>query len=439
MIKNLFDLFVRKLRQSTRGQSLVEMAVVAPLAIFMLIGVFEVGWALRGYVVLVNANREVTRFAIRPGYLDYSDPLKERETVGYNRVFTHAHTTIAEQLPLDFDTNSRLVISHLVVDTGLPCDPEEVPDIQDCKCERFTDPTYNFNATQVYTYDDLILHPGLPGQEYYVQAYPTRTLTATLFNYEVEVEERARENNKFNCELMKKGGIPSANNYIITEVSYDQPQLFGFPLVSNPLTDPVPLYTHTTMRMVTGARSGENADTVGPVCDAYPIIVHKDTIQYRVTGPDGKEVKFGQKVDIFDGNGGSDFGWLAWNPDNSVGSNSTPYLRDALRTANTPLNDYTNARDPNDHMLSVNDYVASMQGDKAAVESSDALLSALIGKIIRIPVWDTFHPGTGGQRDAYHIIGFAWVRIEQKSDIDLPGKDVQATYLGDASDSCPAS
>ncbi|MBN1218571.1 MAG: pilus assembly protein, partial [Anaerolineae bacterium] len=45
-----------KLRNQ-RGQSLVEMAIVTPLLIFLLLGVFEVGNAVRNYMVLVNVNR----------------------------------------------------------------------------------------------------------------------------------------------------------------------------------------------------------------------------------------------------------------------------------------------------------------------------------------------------------------------------------------------
>ncbi len=417
--------FARRRREM--GQSLVEVAIIAPIAIFMMIGAFEVGWALRGYLTMVNVNREATRFAIRPGYLDYS--IKDAETVGYNRVLTHTYGTLGDQLPLDFENNSKLIISHLVVHTGWPCDPEN--DIADCNCDEFVNPASNFNQTQVYTYDDLILHPDMSGFDYYAYAYPTHTLTATLINYPQQVEERIRQNNRFNCEILKKDGLPSANNYVITELFYEQPQLFGFPLVSNPLTDPVPLYTHTSMRIV-NSRADEAVDTIGPVCDAYPIVVHEDTIKYK-TG-----TKIGHKLDIFDGNGGSDFGWLAWNPDNSSGSESTPYLRDELWTSYTPMNDFTDAREPTDHTLSVGDYVASIDGDKAAVESSDHLVSALIGKEIRIPVWDTFSPGLGTDRDAYHIVGFAWVRIEAASDIDLPGKTIMATYLGPADEPCEA-
>ncbi|MFN8453606.1 MAG: hypothetical protein U0401_02865 [Anaerolineae bacterium] len=58
---------------------------------------------------------------------------------------------------------------------------------------------------------------------------------------------------------MKKssGVLPSANNVIITEIYYNQPQLFGFPLISNPFTNPVPMYAQTAMRMIVASRSGE--------------------------------------------------------------------------------------------------------------------------------------------------------------------------------------
>ena len=48
-----------------RGQSLVEMAVIAPLLIFIFIGLTEVGWAMRGYMILLQGTREAARFAVR--------------------------------------------------------------------------------------------------------------------------------------------------------------------------------------------------------------------------------------------------------------------------------------------------------------------------------------------------------------------------------------
>lgn len=430
---------LRILSQPAKGQSLVEMAIVTPILIFMLMGLFEVGAVLRGYLVLANVSREITRFAVRPGYLDFSTEQKAADS--YKTVRDWVHTSLSDQLELDFDPvsgNATLIISHVVADTGLPCeDIYENPGA--CDCNAFiTNPNYSKN----FTLDDLIIHAGKGGMEFQTQRFgPAMTETGarkSLIDYEKLIfKQLAPQNNRFNCEIIKKGGLPSASNVVITELFFDQPQLFGFPVISNPYTDPIPLYAHTTMRLTSATRSTgveggsltANIETLGPVCDAYPFTIHQSALIGQL----------GQRVDIFGGPGGSDFGWLAWNPDSSTGSQSSPYLRNELKFSTMALNDFVNARDPSDVALSVGDYVASISGVEATAESSHHLVSALIGKKIRIPVWDTFVAGTGGERDAYHIPSFAWVRIEATSDINLPGKTVYATYLGDASEACSAS
>ena len=63
-----------RITNNERGQSLVEMAIITPILILLFLGVFEVGWALRGYLVLANVNRETVRFSVKSGNLDFSDP-----------------------------------------------------------------------------------------------------------------------------------------------------------------------------------------------------------------------------------------------------------------------------------------------------------------------------------------------------------------------------
>jgi hypothetical protein len=444
--------FKRMLTGSDKGQSLVEMAIITPLLIFLLLGVFEVGWALRGYLVLVNVNREITRFSVRPGYLNFST--RADVITSYLRVRDWTVTSLSGQLNMVFSNtgiitntgNTTLIVSHVVVDTGLPCeDINTNPD--NCECDKFeTDLNYGFAL------DDLIIHPNIPGMEYQRGYFgPTQTVAgirATRIDFDdllyndndhngVKDDDDGLipRNNKFNCELIKKGGIPSSNNLIITELFYDQPQLFGFPLISNPFTDPVPLYTHTTMRIVGAARSSgresgsltDDIDTIGPVCDAFPFVVYKDTIEY------GTDNKLNQTVDIFDGHkdhggGGTsnDYGWLAWNP----GKTSEGDLEDELMYSTTSLNDFKDPVTADEHLGRL-DNVRSITGTHTNVETSHNLVSALIGKKIRIPVWDTFSSNN------YHIIGFAWIQIESSGDINLPGEEVKATYLGDAKENCP--
>ncbi len=72
-----------KFRKKENGQSLVEMAVIAPILIFMLIGLFEVGYALWGYMTLLSVDRETDRYAAISGALDYSIP--NPDNVGLER------------------------------------------------------------------------------------------------------------------------------------------------------------------------------------------------------------------------------------------------------------------------------------------------------------------------------------------------------------------
>lgn len=58
----------RNLRQ--RGQSVVELAIILPFLILLIIGMVEIGFALRSYLYVNTACREGIRFASRGRYTD---------------------------------------------------------------------------------------------------------------------------------------------------------------------------------------------------------------------------------------------------------------------------------------------------------------------------------------------------------------------------------
>jgi hypothetical protein len=419
-----------------KGQGLVEMAIVTPILIFMLLGVFEVGWALRGYLVLTNVNREITRFAIRPNYLSYTVKNNNPPTatfpitpayvsVGYNQVLSYTYETLSNQLPMIFSsgvTSSTMIISHMVIDTGLPC-KEGV----NCKCNDFvTVPSY-ISSTDVLTLDDLILHPGVPGYEYFYSAkFPLTSTRVTKFNYEQEALNLKKQNNKFNCELMNKSTstIPSANNVIFTEIYYNQPQIFGFPLISNPLTDPVPMYAHTAMRMIVASRSGENVDTVGPVCIAIPFTIRNTQVNTATVGSTVFDIMGGEAPA-----GVNDQGFLAWLPQ----WQNVPELDLEFSYPRSAFNSYTNAKVSSDHSLSVGDYVKSLPGNNNAIEIRDHI-DALIasGEPVIIPVWDQWDSGTS----SFHISTFIKVRLISNPVYHLTtnNPEVWAVYDGPATE-----
>lgn len=420
-----------KSHHNEKGQSLVEMAIAAPVLIIFLLGIFEVGSAVRQYLTLVNVNREITRFAIRPGYLDFSTEESIHE--GYVSVKEWASNAVSGQLELDFtDTGdidntgtTTMIVSHLVVDTGVPCDPE---DSDPCDCDGFVaDPP----TTTPFTFDDIIIHPGIEDYDYQAERFgPTQTVTGirdTRLDYEAIVDELAAQNNQFNCEIIKKGGIPSSNNVIITELFFDQPQLFGFPFISNPYTDPVPLYTHTSMRLTQAAR-GYTAETVGPMCMAYPMIIPRSVFE---------DAEYGDIVDILGGAGPSNFGFLSWDP----AENDENYLNLELLYFESSMNDYFNVADVTDTTLSVGDWVKSNSGAITSIDTRNNLAALANDPYIIIPVWDDVEPNGFDQLSnplpppavvkAYHIYSFVKVKIIE-SGIDIPHKTIEAQYLGPA-------
>lgn len=210
-----------------RGQALVETAIIAPIVIFMLIGVFEVGWALRGYLVLANANREAARFAVRPGYLDFTIPQPQ-----YDRAISHSFTAMSGQI----DFSGTIIISHFYVDVGYICDPGEL-----CDCPNDVNnpisPTIVMSPLNVPTYS---------------YTYPATSTDVTRLDYAEYEADLVRQNRMFQCEFQnrERGRILRPESQVVVEFIYYQNQLFGFPLISNPLTDPVRMYAHSTFRQI---------------------------------------------------------------------------------------------------------------------------------------------------------------------------------------------
>jgi Flp pilus assembly protein TadG len=57
----------RHLWRSERGQALVEAALITPVVLLIMVGIFEVGRAYQTWQVLTNAAREGARAAVVPG------------------------------------------------------------------------------------------------------------------------------------------------------------------------------------------------------------------------------------------------------------------------------------------------------------------------------------------------------------------------------------
>jgi hypothetical protein len=429
-MENLYHFWRPENKRPERGQSLVEVSLALPVLLLMLLGVFEVGWAIRGYMVLTNSNREAVRFAVKPGNLDFSK--REIDQVGYHYVLTQTEFSLAEQLPLDFTTpasNATAIMSHFVIDGGFPCVEEisgnpKIPytfDPNNCNCKN-SDP----DATQWFTLDDLILSPLTPGYDYYGVTYGiSRTSLLGGGDLNKELNDLLLANNQLNCSLLKTLGTTDpakqastlvANNQFVVEMIYEQPQLLGAPLISNRFTDPVPLYTHTAMR-ITGSRESDTGSTIGPTCELHPISFSKQVfagLTPDVDNPITNTLSFTVAENAV---APKQISWVVWNPAR-VGDNT--YVAQALQSIPRPrlaIHDFVNAGDGSDRVLNIGDQIA-VTANPASEPTINQLFNTLAGKTIRVPVYGA----TAGQVEHIAVINVTGV-------ISTPPRRIQALLL----------
>jgi hypothetical protein len=402
--------------QSGKGQSLVEMAIIAPLLLLLFIGVLEVGYAIRSYVVLVNADREATRFGARGLYLDFNQT--NPNAVGYSSVLSHTLDSIAQQLPFDVTSpnpNGTLIVSHYVVDTGKPCanPPCCRNNSSDCDCSLPS------QRKEDYPDDDLILYPGKEGYDYFTAFYGIPR--ESRINFEELVAQLKQENDAFNCALnLRDPTAPwSVNSGIVVETFYTQHQLLGVPIISNYFTDPYELYAHTVMRLPEGGIEG---------CEVFPIALRLDKANATQVGE--------RLTDGWDGSSGGGFGWLSWNP----AKKSAVYLREELENPRLAANDFTDAKQPTDDALNVGDDVAPVPGVNFTTDAQirDLLLQK---RIVVIPVWDPGESDGSGSNAWYRIVRF--VRVQVETGIDPSGnpddKSIALRMMEDPADVCPGN
>jgi hypothetical protein len=245
-------------RHREKGQSLVETALILPLLLLMFIGVLEVGWALRGYLTLLNVSREAARFTARGRYVDFSD--EDRAMVGYGFVLSQTERSLAGQMDVHFtgpEANATLIITHYLIETSPPCDnppcnDNDPPACPNPPCNSCSDP----NRREIRSDQSVwaIEHPDDGTHDYYQATYGLAQ--ASRISHAEMLAGLTEENIRFNCELSAQDptAVYSDNSVIIIEILYDQPQLLGVPVISNQFTDPVPLYVHTIMRITSDAR-----------------------------------------------------------------------------------------------------------------------------------------------------------------------------------------
>ena len=196
---------------------------------------------------------------------------------------------------------------------------------------------------------------------------------------------------------------------LIVQAFYDHKSLLGLPVIDW-LADQVLLSSYTLMRMESPALRDLG-------CRAYPIALHLSTITDDCT-EDADGDGYCEMNNIMNGEGAGQFGWLRWSDDPHWGS--AEGLEEMLRDPSLSLTEYVNPADSSDFELNKNDWVWGNTGLSAGAQVRDAL-DDLIGRYIRVPVWDNANGGN------YHVCCFATVSL---TDWDWPNLDwISAEFI----------
>ncbi len=104
-------------RRVSRGQGLVEFAIILPILLLLLLGVVEMGYLLRNYLVVVNADREACRFAARGRFSDEAVIARAVNAGGVIRI-NGQDVPILRPDPLSTDPNTAIIVTHIPIDSN---------------------------------------------------------------------------------------------------------------------------------------------------------------------------------------------------------------------------------------------------------------------------------------------------------------------------------
>lgn len=243
-----------KQERQTRGQGLVELALVFPILLMFFVGLIEVGWALHSYLVLVNANREGARFAAR-GQHFYEANVDITNRVIAERVWAAmsdqaevAQTTDDPPQLVEEGGNLTIFVHRFYIATEQPGNPtDDVLGINNGETTSTCSGAAALDTEGSFRLGATTNRHGEPQN--------------SQINLEMYCLELVTENDEFNTQLdalFADENLPySVNEVIVVETIYQHEMALKVPFFTAIIPDPIPMSISTQMR-ITGERSLES-------------------------------------------------------------------------------------------------------------------------------------------------------------------------------------
>jgi hypothetical protein len=378
---------------------------------------------------MVNMNREITRFAARGVYLEFDNttmsPTSQCATdvqndpfgVEYCKVISHANRSLANQLNMNYlneTGNASIIVTYYDIAPEATFDCPGDSGCLNTDCSTFIDPSHaNYVAgenlaTVEYPILSVAHEPGLDANPNKPAYYDTdfniaNTTALTKYHYhrggpffsridpQAKVAELRGQINQLNCQLVQKKLPPTGDNVVIIETSYQQEQLTGLPIFSVFVPDPIPLYTHTAMRLTTDLRDTGEDDQA---CNLVPFIIPGGAFGPGAAPGDIIPMEFDN------GTAPGHFGMLTWNPGDPSQQELERNLTDTSRVADFYDEPDVSGNPTGDDILNIGDFIGVSTG--VFGNSIDSQLNALTTSgLLYFPVWDdsACTAGAGNQRN----------------------------------------
>jgi len=206
-------------RKTERGQGLVEMVVVLPVLLILLLGIVEVGYALRDYIIVTNADREGCRLAARGRFTDAN--VAERVVSAGGSAPSGGMPFLRTHGP---DPNTGIIITHIPMDKD--------------------------GAVAEYT----IWISGVTSSEA-GEVQPIGAGHSVISATMPQIVQRHRESTQnINATRAAAGYEEMGNHIVVVEVFFMHHPLWDNPLL--PLPDPWMMHARTEMRVVSDRGGG---------------------------------------------------------------------------------------------------------------------------------------------------------------------------------------
>ncbi len=228
-------------RKAERGQSILEMAIILMVLVMLLYGIVEVGFGLRNYLLVSNANREAARFAARGRFTPEQVAERLISSGGIERIGSQDVPFLRSQemTPTAATRNTGIIITNILMD--------DKGNFTDDDVTRYAEGVFSCGSCEgvnpAYMVDTNLGLRILPPDEWATYSHVDMAVIRTT---------HSTVTLQINDERVNDYDLPRLDNQIIIVETYFIHRPWGRGL----LPDPWVMYAKTEMRVATGRGGG---------------------------------------------------------------------------------------------------------------------------------------------------------------------------------------